>query len=263
MITNKIGLEAEFLLLRDGCPVFPKNYGFPTDSVELLAECRGLPGQNLEETVSNFQKELIRLRRMARRNNLEVYIGEGWRPVDPALWQKVLKASAAGKLESLLNERDIESIYGENLEEYSDQEIEDGKLKAVRVSCGLHVHFSSSETVEVNLRREKMLPVSLPLSSAGIETTVHLFRQAGYEEEVRQQAHASRITNPVIRYMVEALDRDVHSVYPSPVPLRHRRPGLFRRKDYGFEYRSLPFDEKVLANLDTITERAFSLLEKL
>lgn len=265
MIRDKIGLEAEFLVVdKDQKLVLPSMAGIPTDDLVILAECRGLPGQDVPEAVSNFQREYMRLIGLIKAAGLFPLLPpEGWIPVEPEFYAQILKDSARGKLESLNNKGEIENVYGKNINRLSDQEVVNGEIRTINLSCGLHVHFSSEASEERKVSREKLEPVSLPLNVQGAEISLSLYRKAGYIEEGVVKATASRITNPVIQKIVRFFDESILPTYPASKPLRHRQPGFFRRKPYGFEYRSLPFSPATLKNLGEITEAAFTQLNEL
>ena len=93
-----------------------------------------------------------------------------------------------------------------------------------------------------------------------LEQSDHLFRKKGWVCQEILTARASRITRPAIQHIVASLDKSVHPRFVSGPALRHRRPGLIRKKPYGFEYRSLPFSDAVYQNIEPITESAFALL---
>jgi len=67
----------------------------------------------------------------------------------------------------------------------------------------------------------------------------------------------------VIKNFVQAFDEVFLDKYPMDVPLKFRNPGFFEIKNYGFEYRSLPFTKDVLSDIVEIAEFAWNLLEEL
>jgi hypothetical protein len=60
------------------------------------------------------------------------------------------------------------------------------------------------------------------------------------------------------------MDKELHAEFKLKEPLRYRLPGFYEKKPDGrFEYRSLPFNENVLASVPRIVDFSFGLLENL
>jgi len=258
MIKNMVGLEAEFLLYdKDGTLVMPREHGFEVDDYPILGEFRAKPGESIGKTVGNFITEYYNVIAKADKLGLTVDLS-GHSTISPELYAKVLTSMGTKTLAKGAN------IYGGNILTMSDHVIdESGNITAVKISCGLHLHFSSNHTVSRVISGMKYTPVTLPLSIKDIPVQMDLYRGAGYEEERTITATADRITNPVVKFIVEQLDTLVYPLYKLDVALKYRRPGYYELKPYGFEYRSLPFTSAVLNNIMKITTTAFELLESI
>jgi hypothetical protein len=231
MYKNMIGLEAEFLL-RDGKGnlVFPGNHGFGYDEWPILGEIRGDPADNTPEAVANLIRELYTAKLKAVNKGLVVDLA-GWATIT----------------------------------DYDDRVVEDGKVKSVNISTGLHIHFSSLEThvLKIQEREEDIYePATLQFESLGPVTVYHKAGTRVFSGSEREY-HLSRITKPVVEHIVKAMD-DLLPSYTAGMPkLKYRMPGFYEVKPHGFEYRSLPFSEKVFEDLENITEFAFETLKSI
>lgn len=266
MLQNKVGLEAEYLLRnKDGELVFPGDYGFTTDEYVILGEFRGEPGNSPAETCAFFLKEYYDLLSKAKKAGLTVDIS-GWTTVDNPFSARILRKMGT----KVINESS--NIYGTDILELSDEVFQDGQKIGKHISCGLHVHFSSLITSEQFLQlpqgdRYYYIPVVIPLSIQGAETTITLYRRNDSDTkpqtERKVSASVSRITKPVINYFVQEFDKILPEYVKDMPELKYRKPGYYEVKPHGFEYRSLPFSEKTLKDILEITTKAFNLLESL
>ncbi len=84
-----------------------------------------------------------------------------------------------------------------------------------------------------------------------------------YNKEITNTASVSRITKPVLYHFITELDEKILSQYKIDVPLKYRNPGFYEIKPWGFEYRSLPFNQAVLSNIAEIVDFSFNLMEDL
>lgn len=281
-IQSMVGLEAEFLVrnAKDELIIPPSSWdrdGFP-----LLGEIRGAPGKSVAETVTNFhhcEMEIFEKLHKACRiemKDLEIVPLKLYQRANrEANWKE--KQAEVGK---------IKNIYGTDIEVFSDQVVKDGKIQGVRVSCGLHIHFScavydSYEYIEPQYR-EVVLPVGLgPVAKtveAGgeedhaqrvakelLKSCLYLFRYAGYEKKKVLSVCASRLNKPAIEYIVRKMDEEFFDRFAPEEKhrTRYRQPGMYEIKPYGFEYRSLPANPDTMAALPEIVDRAFSLLREI
>lgn len=255
MRKNMIGLEAEFFLKNEaGELVFPAYYGFGHDDFPLLGEIRGEPSDSKEGAAANLLKEWWKMCEMAEKKKLTVVIEAGFLLVKPTVYANALREAGMKTVAKCKN------IYGTDLLGLSDSLVTDGVLTGHHVSCGLHVHFSSSEEQSTKYTIGNYLPVVLPLSVGGAQTELKLFRLAG-EDEKEVKAYVSRITNPVIKHIVKDMDNNVLPGYVGDLPkLKYRNPGFYELKPWGFEYRSLPFNNEVFEDIYDIASHAMDVL---
>ncbi len=256
MITNKIGLEAEFFL-RDatGSLVYPSLHGFQTDDFCILGEFRGEPGATRAEAISLFLKSYYDVIYRARRANLKVDV-VGHATLTPALYAEILRKMGSKSVAACRN------IHGTDILTLSDAETKDGKVVSQRASAGLHIHFSSEDVAVQSVTVPTLTAVKLPIN-IGPTAYLDVYTKTG---ETKQEitARASRITAPVIEQFVRRLDAEVLPDFMAGMPaLKYRNAGFYETKPYGFEYRSLPFNQRALDQIDIIVDRAFGLLESL
>jgi hypothetical protein len=184
------------------------------------------------------------------------------------------------------------NIHNVDIEEFSDQVVKGNKIQGIRISCGLHVHFSCGEeiiyTKETAQYEQVILPIGLgdgpliathhseegeplPFSQAELlakellKPCLYLYRHAGFHKDKEKRIYAKRLNKPAIRYIVEEMDKAFFDRFaPDKVDrTKYRQPGFFELKPYGFEYRSLPANAKVMEALPEITGKAFDLLDEI
>jgi hypothetical protein len=261
MITSKVGIEVEYLLFNAKGDVIVPPASWDRDGFPLLGEIRGKEGKNMPEVLGNFghaQYEVVnRLRDGAtfRSENrfrvpLKIY-REANKQVDG-------KPKEIGK---------VKNIYGVDIEDFSDQIVEKGKIQGIWVSCGLHIHFSCEDYAEREVKIPKYEEVILPLSIMSGEktawnTSAYLFRKEGYDVKEKFFVRASKLNKPTITWLVEQMDRTFFERFAPAEKERtkYRQPGFYEIKPYGFEYRSLPANQATLAALPEIVTKAFELL---
>ena len=261
MANNKIGLEAEFLLRKNGELVYPANYGFETDDFPILGEIRALPANTRAETMANFLKVWYETVERSRAAGLDIDLS-GYAEISPEKYAEILRRMGTKEVAKCAN------IYPEtDLLHLSDAIVENGRILHHRISTGLHLHFSSLATTTKLYSRteETFTPVTIPLSINGTNLAEMSFYQKVGEKKIEERitATASRITRPVLYDIVEFLDKNLLKKYYLGVPLKYRNPGFYEVKPYGFEYRSLPFTEEVLGDLYDIVFMCFNCLERL
>jgi hypothetical protein len=270
-IKNMIGLEAEFLLRNKGNKelTFPGDHGFDTDEYIILGEFRGNPGGTVAEVISNFMLEYYKVMALAEKKD-KVLDLTGFAEIDNEFNSKIMRKMGTKQV------NDSANIYGTDILKLSDVLVKDGEVIGKKLSCGLHIHFSSQETITRNVPETVVeyyyTPVNIPVSiGEGANTVLKLFSREKNEifkkdARVDVSATCSRITKPVIKYFVETFDKDILPKYVSEdkMPkLKFRNPGFYELKSWGFEYRSLPFSTEILNDLFDITNFAFKLLEEL
>jgi len=287
-IRMKVGLEAEFLLINTKGEIIIPPSNWDRDGFPLLGEIRGVQGETVAETVTNFKagemKALGKLKKghTIRMSNLEL--------IKLALYKKANKevnwAEKAEDMGKVLN------IHNVDIEEFSDQVVKGNKIQGIRISCGLHVHFSCGEEIihkpEHSIYEQVILPIGLgesgliakhtdadgdilPLSAAELlakellKPCLYLYRHAGYKKETEKRIYAKRLNKPAIEYIVKEMDKAFFDRFaPDKVDrTKYRQPGFFELKPYGFEYRSLPANAKVMGALPEIVGKAFDLLEEI
>ncbi len=257
---NKIGLEAEYLLRnKDNQLVYPADHGFTTDDFCILGEFRGTPGETREEAIANFIKEYFKVVYSAKKKDLVVDITKGWDLITPKFHSEILKKMG------VKNVAKCQNIYNTDILTLTDAEMKDGKIVNQKISCGFHIHFSSEEYNETKFSQDTYEAVNLPLNIkiAGAAASFNLFSKKDKIERT-VSATASRITKPVIDYFVKQLDETVLKESSKELPsLKYRNPGFYELKGWGFEYRSLPFNQNVFNNIHDIVDYSFKLLENL
>ena len=250
---NMVGLEAEFLLVgEDGNPVVVPTY-IGRDSFPLLGEVRGDPGKTIAEVLGNFWKAYY-----DTMDSVPSYLAPTFTPftvVGREIYREAIKQSGPKKVS------DVKNVYGDDLAGFSDLIIKDGKITGAKVSCGLHVHFSSNVTKTLTHRDGEYKPVDIPLSMMeGHEVNLSLYRKAGYAPEKEVSCTISALTKPAIHSLVKAMDEKFAHLMPiKEKQTKYRRVGYFELKPWGFEYRSLPTtcDKDILLE---VVKFAFSLL---
>lgn len=66
---------------------------------------------------------------------------------------------------------------------------------------------------------------------------------------------------PNVEFIVREMDKEYTSIITA-CEGPYRIPGMWEAKPWGFEYRSLPFNQWVIDHLLEITEFAFDVLER-
>ena len=261
MNENKVGLEAEFFVLKDGELVYPANYGFGTDDFVLLGEIRAKPGKNRAETISNFLNVWYQAVRKANVQGLVLDIS-GYKQLSPEKYSEVMRKVGTKSIATCKN------IYpGVDLLQFSDAVVEDGKLLQYNTSAGFHIHFSSEVTREhcYTVCGDRYEPVNIPLMMNGTNLAEMSFYQKIAGEDIKKETtvRASRLTKPDVSYIVKTLDEKLLPGYSLDVPLKYRQPGFYEIKTHGFEYRSLPYTRTILDDIYVIVDTAYGLLEGL
>ena len=289
-IESKVGLEAEFLLINGKDEIIIPPASWDRDGFPLLGEIRGKEGETVAEVVTNFKaKEMeilddMRKGHTMRMSNLEM--------VKLALYKKANKEVNWADKEAEMGK--VKNIYGVDIESFSDQVVKGNKIQGIRISCGLHIHFSCAQTLEYQHEEEQyeqvILPIGmgdsglfvaqhhdedkneLPFSPAELlakellKPTLYLYRHKGYKKKGKKtKLHASRLNKPAVEHIVKTFDKEFFERFaPNKADrTKYRQPGFFEPKPYGFEYRSLPANAEVMAALPEITKRAFELLEEI
>lgn len=227
-ILNKVGLEGEFFVTKNGNLVYPGDYGFDYDEYIILGEFRSDPGKTRAETIGNFYQEITRIRNLAKRNKVEVDFS-GYKEITPQFKSEILRRMGSKEISQSRN------IYKTDILSLSDDVIEDGVIVRSYISTGLHVHFS---------------------------------REAFYKEIIEGKTYTDRVylitpsqEKRIIRYM----DNNILEEHNLGVNLKFRNPGFYENKFWGFEYRSLPMYSRFLEleELEKLVNLSFIQLEKL
>jgi hypothetical protein len=286
-ILQKVGLEAEFLLINAKDEIIIPPSSWDRDGFPLLAEIRGGPGKTVAETITNFKAreyeiiEGMRKGHTMRMSDMEL--------IKLALYKRANKeVNWDEKSESMGK---VKNIYGTDIEDFSDQVVKSNKIQGIRISCGLHIHFSCGQELEyqeeVDEYEQVILPIGLGdsgvlvgqhrdededpiqftqaqlLAKEMLKPCVYLYRHKGYTPKgKKKRLYVSRFNKPAIAHVVKTLDKEFFERF-APVKAgrtKFRQPGFFELKPYGFEYRSLPANAQVMEALPEITRRAFGLL---
>lgn len=232
-IQNKIGLEAEYLLRdKKGELVFPGAYGFSTDEFAILGEFRADPGKNYAETGGNFFKEMSDVLFRARTRGLVVDFS-GMAEISPDFYTTILREVGMKSIPPCKN------VYKTDLLKLSDNVVKKGRIVSVKISCGLHVHFSRQVVHEY-------------------------YEETDKTKKLVTSTHDILRTSDIVS-IVKKMDKNVLPHYQLSSFLKYRQPGFYERKSYGFEYRSLPMTDAFmkLENVMWLVEQSFSYLEAL
>ena len=289
-IESKVGLEAEFLLINAKDEIIIPPSSWDRDGFPLLGEIRGKEGETVAETVTNFKAtemeilDKLRKGHTIRMSDLEM--------IKLALYKKANKEVNWDEKQQQLGQ--VKNIYDIDIESYSDQVVKSNKIQGIRISCGLHIHFSCGESIEHEFQEEQYEQVILPIGmgDTGILMAQHndmdtdeelpftpaqllakellnpclyLYRRKGWKKDKVTKLYASRLNKPAIHYIVKALDDEFFDRFaPAKADrTKYRQKGFFELKPYGFEYRSLPANAAVMEALPEITKRAFELLKEI
>jgi hypothetical protein len=273
MLESNVGLEAEFLLIdsKDNVVIPPSSWdrdGFP-----LLGEVRGNCGNNTPDVVANFNKKLMEITAKVKKGSKIVM--EDFIRIRLAVYKAAMKQVTEPKSDQVGK---VKNVYEINIEDYSDQVLENGKIQGINSSCGLHIHFSCRETVSKIIEDVKYTLVTLPIKLAEVsgENTIltelirpeiHLYSKECLPDKIKKRVSvfASVLTKPVVEYIVKELDNAFFERFAPKEEDRtkYRRPGFYKLKPYGFEYRSLPANNATMEALPEIVDKALGLLASL
>ena len=271
MIVNKIGLEAEYVIKDDkGKLVIPPGY-FDRDDFPLLGEIRGDAGKNVAETVSNFFGQKLKILSEVAKKHTVVFSPAERCPL--ALYRKV---NAQIKTDKGAEETKVLNIYGTDIKDYTSQIVKNGKIQGLKVSCGLHIHFSSEETNQVEVEDEQYEHINIPVGFKTLSNNtkegdvaqvlgqnfISLYKKKGYKVKKTLVCRASRLNKPAVEYIVKKMDDEFFERFAPAKEDRtkYRMPGYFELKPYGFEYRSLAMSEQTDQALLEIAQFAHKLL---
>jgi len=265
-ITNKVGVEAEFILRDNRGKVVIPPVRFDRDGFPVLGEIRGEPGKNVEETVTNF----IKARMHTERSVAIAKYNLSFEPVTMVPLNtykeamKIIRDSNEEK-DALLSS--IMNIYNTDISDYSDQVIKNNKIQGCRASCGLHIHFSSEIRNKATHYEKEFKRVELPLTiiNGKVDTAITLHKLTGDKELETIEVAISQLNKPTVEWIVRQMDNKFFERFvPSKADrTKFRQPGFFELKDYGFEYRSLPAVPESLDALVEIVSFAFDMLRDL
>jgi len=286
-IESRVGLESEFLLINAKGEIIIPPSSWDRDGFPLLGEIRGEEGKTLAETVTNFRAsemkiiEKLRKGHTIRMSDVEM--------IKLALYKKANKEVNWAEKEAQMG--GVKNIHAIDIEEFSDQVVKNNKIQGIRISCGLHVHFSCAENFVYKYEEQQyeLLTIPIGLGENGLvaqrndeethpiqytqgealakellKPTLYLYTRKGYEKKFEKKLVASRLNKPAIEYIVGEMDKAFFDRFaPAKVDrTKYRQPGFFELKPYGFEYRSLPANSSVMEALPEITQKAFDLLEE-
>lgn len=258
--TNKIGVEAEFFVTNGKKEIIVPPSCFNRDDFPLFGEIRGEPGKDVAETISNFVKERIKAEdKLSDGHNM---VFDSFARIKLETYRKAMRQVTKPKNEMLGK---THNIYGTNIEDFSDQIIEKGKIQGINASTGLHIHFSSNVSEEKDVHEEQYEKVILPLSTGDIKTSLTLYRKLDCKTTGNLKVLASQLNLPTVMWIVKQMDDKFFKMFVSSEKgqTKYRRPGYYEWKPYGFEYRSLPASDETMRHLKEIVDYAFKLLDEL
>lgn len=281
-LETKVGLEAEFLLKNDKDETIIPPSSWDRDGFPLLGEIRGKEGKNPAEVVTNFQFREMEIRDRLRKGHRIIMTDVETVPLK--LYKAANRQVDWEEKQAQLGE--VKNIYGIDIEDFSDQVVKGNKIQGIRVSCGLHVHFSCAVYDSFEYDEPQYERVILPIggtptqdpaeadSEMGYAQLVahemtkrclYLYRDAGYKKKKILSVCASRLNKPAIEFIVRKMDEEFFDSFApeEKVRTKFRQKGMYELKPYGFEYRSLPANAKTMAALPEIVGRSFELLKEI
>ena len=267
-ITNKIGIEAEFILRDNKGKVVIPPARFDRDGFPVLGEIRGAPGENVEETVTNFIKARMHIERsLGGTKYSHSLLFEPVTMVPLSTYKEAMKIIRDSDEEKDALLSSIMNIYNTDISDYSDQVIKNNKIQGCRASCGLHIHFSSEIRNKATHYEKEFKRVELPLTiiNGKVDTAITLHKLTGDKELETIEVAVSQLNKPTVEWIVRQMDNKFFERFvPSKADrTKFRQPGFFELKDYGFEYRSLPAVPESLDALVEIVSFAFDMLRDL
>lgn len=267
-VEAKVGVEAEFLVMNSKDEIVMPPAHWPRDGFPLLAEIQADPGTTTAETIGHFEK--AKLEAITKVQNLSdgphKAVWSTAEHVSLDLYRRALRATDWSIKQESMGK--VKNIYGVDIEDFSDQVVKAGKIVGAMVSCGLHLHFSCEEKVEVKYEDYTYKEVCLPLSvskgkEALFDSSLLLYRRYPTKEPKVITARAGKLNTPSIRFIVKGMDKAFFERFvPKERTTKFRQPGFYELKPWGFEYRSLPCNTETIAALPEIVSKAFELLNE-
>jgi len=260
MVENKIGLEFEFLLRdKDGNLVFPEDFGFECDEFIILGEARAEAGKTPEKALANFYDTYYAIKWRAEAKGLTLDL-TGYAEIPNDFSAEIMRRMRLKEISQAKN------IYEDvDILKMDDSVIKKGKVVGKYISTGLHVHYSSEETAYAG--SSVQVPVYTRLAVKGVDFFDTVYVKSGDTEtktgnEVK--VTVSKITMPVVEKFVKDFDETILPKHKLGVDLKFRTAGFYEAKNYGFEYRSLPFYTGMLAEgMEEVVLFAFAQLNSL
>ncbi len=274
MFKSQIGIEVEYVMLNAKGEVVMPPTNFDTDSFPLLGEIRAEPGENVVEVLSNFNRAKLELEAKLPKGKTIAF--ENAVKIPLSLYRKASKfVDREDKFESLTK---VHNLYGTDITDFSDKIISNGKIQGVNISCGLHIHFSCEEKRSQELEEKQYELINIPLKwdlqyanknddnivgQLG-KPSIELYKFLGYKTKNTITVRVSKLNKPTIHHIVKTMDDTFFEAFAPAKNERtkYRHAGYYEKKPYGFEYRSLPANDKVLSELPKIVEVAFDLLKE-
>jgi hypothetical protein len=220
MLENKIGIEAEVLLVdRKSQIVMPPSH-MAHDDFPLLGEIRADPGKNPEESYSNFVMKYLQYLKEAEKAGLGILtVQRGGYIVSEDLYHQALVTQGTKGVPVFYN------VKYRKVPIINNRVMEDGKFMGIWVSAGLHVHFSSHH-VYTN-----------KVASHMVDSNGHCTLIYNDQKYVKDMLSYNDMVT-----IINGMDKFYAKRYKSTTfPCQYRLEGMYEKKPYGFEYRSLPF----------------------
>lgn len=243
MLEKKIGLEFEFILYSNklNSIVFPGKYGFSTDEFIILGEERTGAFSTMPEIMGDFYNKWYKLQEKFNQNNL-AYNSRGYESVTPEFYAGILRSMSTKEISVCKN------LYKTDILKLTDAIVENGVIKSYYISCGLHLHFSlmSKQT----FRKDTFSPFN-----------GDLYKKLGESTETK-----SENVMPIewMKKIIRGYDKLWLRILTKDFPrLKFRYPGYYETKPWGFEYRSLPFNDQVIKFLPQIISDGFKFLDQI
>jgi hypothetical protein len=244
-----VGFEAEVFVKNSDGIIVPVPMYLPHDDYPVLAEIRSDPKGNTAALIGDFITHSIMLDKSLKENiNMETRkvdplqaVCSGFETIDLSLHRKVLPQTHKGAYAE-------RNVYNIHTDEFPDDVLNDqGKVVGKIVSCGLHIHLSALMRSMCAEYKSASRKGTYEQTGKIVDTgdVVNLLAPRAVQEALVIRLDTALFHNYT--------DRETHK------KCKYRHPGFYETKPYGFEYRSLPYNEHVQNHLVDIADEVFQI----